>query len=232
MKVNLFHSCGHCWVLQICWHIECSTFTASSFRIWNSSTGIPSSPLALFIVMLSKAHLTSHSFIIHFNLPFAVFFKPCVILKHAIQFPNIWDFSKGLSVNDIWFNFLVFKEYTLYDLNLLKIFCFMDLSMVYFDKYSLCTWKECVFYYPWVEVFLKKYVSIRSSWLIVLFKSSASVLIFCLWGRSIKISSCNVDLFIFSSIFANFCFVKFQIMWSGGNNFKNFFSTWEYSLLN
>ena len=42
-------------------HIECSTFTASSFRIWNSSTGIPSAPLALFVVMLSKAHLTSHS---------------------------------------------------------------------------------------------------------------------------------------------------------------------------
>ena len=54
-------SCGHCWVFQICWHIECSTFTASSFRIWNSSTGIPSPPLALFIVMLSKAHLTSYS---------------------------------------------------------------------------------------------------------------------------------------------------------------------------
>ena len=42
----------------ICWCIECSTFTASSFRIWNSSTGIPSPPLALFIVMLPKAHLT------------------------------------------------------------------------------------------------------------------------------------------------------------------------------
>ena len=42
-------------------HIECSTFTASSFRIWNSSTGIPSLPLALFIVMLLKAHLTSYS---------------------------------------------------------------------------------------------------------------------------------------------------------------------------
>ena len=61
MKTDLFQSCGHCWVFQICWHIECSTFTASSFRIWNSSTGIPSPPLALFIVMLSKAHLTSHS---------------------------------------------------------------------------------------------------------------------------------------------------------------------------
>ena len=51
-----FQSCGHCWIFQICWHTECSTFTASSFRIWNSSTGIPSPPLALFIVRLPKAH--------------------------------------------------------------------------------------------------------------------------------------------------------------------------------
>ena len=57
----LFQSCGRCWVFQICWHIECSPFTASSFRIWNSSTGIPSPRLAFFIVMLSKAHLTSRS---------------------------------------------------------------------------------------------------------------------------------------------------------------------------
>ena len=61
MKTDLFQSCGHCWVFQIGWHIECSTFTASPFRIWNSSTGIPSPPLALFVVMLPKAHLTSHS---------------------------------------------------------------------------------------------------------------------------------------------------------------------------
>ena len=61
MKTDLFQSCGHYWVLQICWHIESSTFTASSFRIWNGSTGIPSPVLALFIVMLPKAHLTSHS---------------------------------------------------------------------------------------------------------------------------------------------------------------------------
>ena len=31
MKTDLFQSCGHCWVFQICWHIECSTLTASSF---------------------------------------------------------------------------------------------------------------------------------------------------------------------------------------------------------
>ena len=61
VKTDLFQSCGHCWVFQICWHTECSTFTASSFGIWNNSTGIPSLPLALSIVMLPKAHLTSHS---------------------------------------------------------------------------------------------------------------------------------------------------------------------------
>ena len=111
MKTDLFQSCGHCWVFQICWHFECSTLfflififtlfyfiilywfchtltwihhgctcdpkheppsylpprniplglTAASFRIWNSSTEIPSPSLAWFAVMLPKAHLTSHS---------------------------------------------------------------------------------------------------------------------------------------------------------------------------
>ena len=56
IKAELFQSCGHCWVFHICWHTECSTLTASSFRIWNSSAGIPSPPLALFILMLPKAH--------------------------------------------------------------------------------------------------------------------------------------------------------------------------------
>ena len=61
MKTDIFQSCGYCWVFQNCWHIECSTFTASSFRIWNTSAGILSPQLALFIVILPKAHLTSHS---------------------------------------------------------------------------------------------------------------------------------------------------------------------------
>ena len=61
MKTDLFQSCGQCWVFQICWHIEWSTFTASSFRIWNSSDGILSPLLALFLVMLPKAHITSPS---------------------------------------------------------------------------------------------------------------------------------------------------------------------------
>ena len=43
--------------LNFC-YIDCSTFPASSFRIWNSSTGIPSPALALFIEMIPKSHLT------------------------------------------------------------------------------------------------------------------------------------------------------------------------------
>ena len=48
MKTDLFQSCGHWWVFQICWHVECSPLTESTFRIWNSSPGIPS-PLTSFV---------------------------------------------------------------------------------------------------------------------------------------------------------------------------------------
>ena len=61
MKTHLFQSFGYCWVFQICWHVKCCTFTASSFRIWNSSAEIPWPPISLFVVMLPKAHSTSHS---------------------------------------------------------------------------------------------------------------------------------------------------------------------------
>ena len=58
------------WLSPILWPLlsflnlltcVCSTLTASSCRVWNSSAKIPSPPLALFIVILPKAHLTSYS---------------------------------------------------------------------------------------------------------------------------------------------------------------------------
>ena len=54
----LFQSYGHCWVFQICWHIECSTLTALFFRILNSSAEIPSVPVTLLIVIFPKAPFT------------------------------------------------------------------------------------------------------------------------------------------------------------------------------
>ena len=60
MKIDVFQSCGNYWVFQFCWHFECNTLTASSFGILNSPTGILLPPLALFVVMFPKAHLTSY----------------------------------------------------------------------------------------------------------------------------------------------------------------------------
>ena len=61
IKIDLFQSCGYCWIFQICWHIECNILIALTFRVLNSFTGIPSHPLALLTAVLSKALLTSRS---------------------------------------------------------------------------------------------------------------------------------------------------------------------------
>ena len=60
IKTDFFQSCGHCWVFHICWHTACSTLTASSFRIWNSSAAIPSPPLTSFIVIFPKTLICYH----------------------------------------------------------------------------------------------------------------------------------------------------------------------------
>ena len=79
-KTDLSQSWGLCWVFQISWHIECSTLLPLSFRIWNSTAGTASTPLALFVVMLPKSHLTSHSrisgsrWVSHHKTFFSVFF--------------------------------------------------------------------------------------------------------------------------------------------------------------
>ena len=88
MKADLFQSCGHCWVFQICWHIEFSTFTALFFRIWNSSTGIPSPPLALFVVMLCKAHLTSHSRMSGFRCVITPLWLSILVISKTIIIPS------------------------------------------------------------------------------------------------------------------------------------------------
>ena len=75
---HLFQSCGHCWVPQNCWHIECSTFTASSFRIWNSSTGISSPPLDFFLFFWNSAFrclYLSFAPLLFISLPFTAICK-------------------------------------------------------------------------------------------------------------------------------------------------------------
>ena len=65
------------------------TFTTSSFRIWNSSTGIPSPPLALFIVMLSKTHPIGSS-----QSPRTFSLQSVIKLKCHLSFYYIMEFWK------------------------------------------------------------------------------------------------------------------------------------------
>ena len=93
MKTDLFQPCGHCWVFQMCWHIECSTLTPSSFRILNNSDGILLPPPALFGVQ---------------SIPGPFSFVPCQILigswkisppatfptiRHKVKFLCFWHGS-------------------------------------------------------------------------------------------------------------------------------------------
>ena len=92
MKTELFQSCGHLGFFQICCCIECSTFRASSFKIWNSSAGISSPPLALYLVMLLRPtwlwtpgfwlYVSNHTIVV--ILAIKIFFCICVcVCVHA-----------------------------------------------------------------------------------------------------------------------------------------------------
>ena len=60
MKTDLFQSCGHCWVFQICWHIEWSALTVSSvhtysiiqLHIWYQYSGLLMSCSMFFLLLL------------------------------------------------------------------------------------------------------------------------------------------------------------------------------------
>ena len=67
----------------MCWHIECSTFTASFSRSWNTLTGILSTLLALSVVMFPKARNLSKSW----QNQFYVFL--CNIYYFHLCFPSL-----------------------------------------------------------------------------------------------------------------------------------------------
>ena len=76
METNLLQSCAHCWVSQICCHIECSTFTASSFRICNSSVRVSSGSKLVLRVGRDATQVETHVCV---N-------SMCIGLKHRISF--------------------------------------------------------------------------------------------------------------------------------------------------
>ena len=65
--ISFLWDCSEYWPIPVLWPLLSflnllaywvQHFRAWSFKIWNSSAGIPLPPVALFVVMLPKAHLT------------------------------------------------------------------------------------------------------------------------------------------------------------------------------
>ena len=170
MKTDLLQSYGHCWVFQICWHIEHSTFTAPSFRIWNSSTGIPSPPLALFKVMLPKAYLTSLS-----RMPGLENFETyltsmwdecsCAVVWAFFGITFLWDWNENRPFPVLWsllnfpnlpayyvqhFNSIIFQDFPQFlvihtvkglgIVNKAEVDGFLGLSCFYDDPAALAIW--------------------------------------------------------------------------------------------
>ena len=62
MKTDHIQSCGHCWVFQICCILSAALSQHHLLGFEIAQLEFPlQSPQALFVVMLPKAHLTSHS---------------------------------------------------------------------------------------------------------------------------------------------------------------------------
>ena len=69
MKADLFQSSGHCWVIQICWRIECSTLTASSFRTLHNSAPMLSPCLLRTQALLSSLRVSTGFSLVSHSLP-------------------------------------------------------------------------------------------------------------------------------------------------------------------
>ena len=53
IKTDLFQSCVHCWIFQICWHTDCITLTASSFRMLNAASEIQISEIQISEIQIA-----------------------------------------------------------------------------------------------------------------------------------------------------------------------------------
>ena len=84
---------GHCWVFQICWYTECSTFTATSFSIWNSSTGIPFCLFILFMGFSRQEYWSSLPFpsaVDHVLRELSTMTHPFWVALHRMTHSFLW----------------------------------------------------------------------------------------------------------------------------------------------
>lgn len=104
----------------------------------------------------------------------------------------------------------------------------MTQYMVYLIEYS--TWTEKNMYYAIVK-WGSLWMLIRSSWLIVLLRTSVSLLIFSFlivfdyWEMSVKVSKYNYEFAFFSFNCTHFCFTYFDML-VGADAFRILIFLW------
>ena len=102
METNLLQSCAHCWVSQICCHIECSTFTASSFRICNSSVRVSSGSKLVLRVGRDATQVETHVCVnsMCIGLKHRISFTVCTAFRVVQGFPSFSNRSHALTHTD------------------------------------------------------------------------------------------------------------------------------------
>ena len=94
MKTNLFQSCDHCWVFQICWHIECNTLT-ESFRKRASSLCIKTHSVYTHSSMSDSGELIQNPLRTHPSRS-PLFLSPGLKNSHEYFSPFYLQFSPRL----------------------------------------------------------------------------------------------------------------------------------------
>ena len=72
MKTDLFQSCGHCWVFQICWHIESFCFSLLLYKTKKIDLSLPSKAVSEWLHFHFHAlekKMETHSSVLAWRIP-------------------------------------------------------------------------------------------------------------------------------------------------------------------
>ena len=117
MKIDLFQSCGHCWVFQICWHNERKTLISSVQSLshvrllvtpWiaahQASLSITNSHSLLKLISIESVKPSNHLILCRPLLFLPSIFPSIRVFSNesvlCSRWPKYWSFSFGVSTSN------------------------------------------------------------------------------------------------------------------------------------
>ena len=178
MRIDLFQSCGYCWVFHICWHVESNILITSSFRVLTSSAGIPLHPPAVSTAVLPVAHFTLH---------------------------NVWLWVTDHTIIVIWLIKIFFCTVFVFFPSLLNLFCFHQVSTIISVFYSAHLWVK---YSLDISSFPEEIFSLSPSVVFLCFmrcslKKAFLSLLIILWKSVFSWMCLSLSSFLFASLLSS-----------------------------